>query len=218
MFIQSIALAGKHLACFSLLYSITILSCSISKLASCDRTSYARKTRQSAPPYVDPAVFRAFSIADLCSLCVQRGKTFTGTRKTLECQLHSSTPPSLGQHIARSATQPGQNITNNDEAAPRPDFTKGQIQAIWQLMKDTVQQSSREIANEAVKAAINAFQAQVSSSVSLPAQRPPSFVPDTESTQQSPSFVPDTESAMRVAVVTFLHLTFCFVLIQHSTN
>ena len=70
------------------------------------------------------------------------------------------------------------------------------MQAIRQLIKDTVQQSSREIANEAAKA-------QVSSSVSLPAQRPPSLVPDTESTQQPPSFVPETESATRVVGVSF---------------
>ena len=162
-----------------------------------------RTTRRSAPPYVDPTEFGALSIADLRSLCVQRGITSTGTRKTLERRLRSSTPPSLGQNIAGSATQPVANITNNDEAALRPDFTEGKMQAIRQLIKDTVQQSSREIANEAAKAAVNTFQAQVSSSVSLPAQRPPLLVRDTESTQQSPSFVPDTESATRVAGVSF---------------
>ena len=77
------------------------------------------------------------------------------------------------------------------------------MQAIRQLIKDTVQQSSREIANEAAKATVNAFQAQVSSSVSLSAQQPPSLLPDTESTQQPPSFVPDTESATRSAGVSF---------------
>ena len=165
----------------------------------------SRTTRRSAPPYVDPTVFGALSITDLRSLCVQQGLTSTGTRKTLERRLRGSTPPSLGQNIAGSATQPGPNITNNDEAAPtpRPDLTEGQMQAMRQLIKDTVQQSSREIANEAAKAAVNAFQAQVSSSVSLPAQRPPSLAPDTESTQQPPSFVPDTESATRVAGVSF---------------
>ena len=50
MFIQSIALAGKHLACSSLLSRTTIfiLSCSISKLASRDRTSYAATTATSS--------------------------------------------------------------------------------------------------------------------------------------------------------------------------
>ena len=108
---------------------------------------------------MDPTVVGALSIADLRSLCVQRGLTSTGTRKTLGRRLRVSTPPSLDQNIAGSATQPGPNITNNDEAAPTPDFTEGQMQAIRQLIKDTVQQSSREIANEAVKAALNAFQA-----------------------------------------------------------
>ena len=66
-----------------------------------------------------------------------------------------------------------------------------------------MKQSRREIANEVAKAAVNAFQAQVSSSVSLPAQWLPSLVPDTDSTQQPPSFVPDTESATRVAGASF---------------
>ena len=164
----------------------------------------SRTTRRSAPPYVDPTVFGALSITDLRSLCVQRGITSTGTRITLERRLRGSPPPPLGQNIAGSATQQVANITNNDEAAPRPDFTEGHMQAIRQLIKDTVQQSSREIANEAAKAAVNAFQAHVSSSVSLPAQRPPLLVRDIESTQQSPSFVPDTESATRVAGVSFI--------------
>ena len=212
MFIQSITLAGKHLACFSLLSSTTILSCSISILASRDRASYAAtSSTQGYPPKCAAVrgsnrVWSPFYIADLRSLCVQRGLTSTGTRKTLERRLRGSTPPSLGQDIAGSATQPGPNITNHDEAAPRPDFTEGQMQAIRQLIKDTVQQSSREIANEAAKAAVNAFRAQVSSSVSLPAQPPPSLVPDTGSTQQPPSFEPDTESPTRLLGVSFASL------------
>ena len=67
------------------------------------------------------------------------------------------------------------------------------MQTIRQLIQDTIHQSSREIANEAAKAAINAFQAQASNSSSdrLSAQSPPSLV------------VPDTESATRAAGVTF---------------
>lgn len=77
------------------------------------------------------------------------------------------------------------------------------MQAIRQLIKDTVQQSSREIANEAAKAAVNAFQAQVSSNNNLPTQRPLSLVPDTESAQRPPLLVPDAESARRVTGVSF---------------
>ena len=78
------------------------------------------------------------------------------------------------------------------------------MQAIRQLVKDTVQQSSREIANEAAQAAVNAFQAQVSFNDSLPALRPPSLAPDAaESAHRPPSFVPATESATRAAGVTF---------------
>ena len=161
----------------------------------------SRLTRRSAPPYMDPAVFGTLSIADLHSLCVRRGITSTGTRKTLECWLRGLTLPSLGQHIAGSATQLGPNITNNDEAAPRPDFTEGQMQAIRQLIKDTVNSPAGK--KQTNLAAVNAFQAQVSSSVSLPAQRPPSLGPDTETTQQPPSFTPDKENATCVAGVSF---------------
>ena len=54
------------------------------------------------------------------------------------------------------------------------------MQTIRQLIKDTVQESSREIANEAAKVAVNAFQALVSSNDTLPAQRPLSIVPGVE--------------------------------------
>ena len=129
VFIQSIALAGKHLACFSLLSITTILSCSISKLASRDRTSYAAtSSKQDDTPKCaavrgSSRVWSPFYFF-LRSLCVQRGITSTGTRKTLERRLRDSTPPSLGQNIPGSATQPGPNITNNDTAAPRPDLTE----------------------------------------------------------------------------------------------
>ena len=163
----------------------------------------SRTTRRSAPPYVDPSVFGALSIADLRSLCVQHKIPSTGTRKTLERRLRGLTTPSLGQTITGPAAQPDPNITNNDTAAPTPDFTEGQMQAIRQFIKDTVQQSSREIANEAAKATVTAFQAQVSSSDSLPARRPSSLVPDTERAYRPPSLVPDAESATRVAGVNF---------------
>ena len=149
-----------------------------------------RTTRRSAPPYVDPTVLGALSIADLRSLCIQHGLPSTETGKTLNRRLRGSTTPSLGQNVTGPAAQPGPNIVNNDTAAPRPDFNEGQMQTIRQLIKDTVQESSREIANEAAKAAVNAFQVQVSSNDTLPAQRPLSIVPG-------------AESATRAAVVSF---------------
>jgi len=53
------------------------------------------------------------------------------------------------------------------------------MRTIQQLIKVTVQQSSREIANEAAKAAVTAFQA--SSSAGFLAPQPASLVPGTES-------------------------------------
>lgn len=131
VFIHSIAIAGKHLACLSLCSSTIILCCavlySLLETAQIMPRAPSRMNRQSAPPYVDPTVFGALSIADLRSLCVQRGLTSTGTRKTLERRLRGLTIPSLSQNIAGPAAQSGPNIPNNDTAAPRPDFTEGQM-------------------------------------------------------------------------------------------
>ena len=58
-------------------------------------------SRPSAQPNIDPTVFGALSIADLCSLCVQHGIPSTGVRKTLERRLRelNNPPPTQVQNI-----------------------------------------------------------------------------------------------------------------------
>ena len=111
-------------------------------------------------------------------LCLQHGIPSTEVRKTLERRLRDlNTPPRGVENIHEPVAQPGlQN--NNETAAQRQDFTDDQIRTIQQLIKDTVQQSSREIANEAAKAAVPAVQA--SSSAGFLAPQPASLVPGTE--------------------------------------
>ena len=143
-------------------------------------------TRRSAPPFIDQTVLGVLSLEDLRSLYIQHGLPSTGVRKTFERRLREQT----SNRNEPAAAQPGQNITS-DTSASRQDFSEGQMQTIRQLIQDTIHQSSLEIANEAAKAAVDAFQAQASSRARLPAQRPPSLI------------VPDTERATRAAGVTF---------------
>ena len=197
MFIHSFAASQQTLSrfvrrnCISTLFpwltSGTVLSilCGDSDnlrtmLTMLPRTRPSRSTsRQSSQPNIDPTLFGALSIADLRSLCLQHGIASTGVRKTLEHQLRDLNTLSRGvENIHEPGAQPGLQ-TNNETAAQRQDFTDNQMRMIQQLIKGTVQQSSREIANEAAKAAITAFQAL--SSAGFLAPQPASLVPGTDS-------------------------------------
>ena len=137
-------------------------------------------SRQSSQPNIDSTVLGALSIADLRSLCLQHGISSTGVRKTLERRFRYLNTPSRGSENIPETAQPGLQNNNAIAALQRQDFTDDQMRTIQQLVKDTVQQSSREIASEAAKAAVNAIQA--SSGDRLPFfQRSASLVSGTES-------------------------------------
>ena len=144
------------------------------------RTHPSRSTfRQGSQPNIDPTLFGALSIADFRSLCLQHRIPSTVVRKTLERWLRDlNTKSRCVENIHEPAAQPGlQN--NNETAAQRQDFTDDKMRTIQQFIKDTVQQSSQEIATEEVKAAVTAFQA--SSIASFLAPQPVSLVLGTES-------------------------------------
>ena len=77
----------------------------------------------------------------------------------LERRLRDLNTPSHGSENIPETAQPGLQNNNATAALQRQDFTDDQMRTIQQLVKDTVQQSSREFVSEAAKATVNAVQA-----------------------------------------------------------
>ncbi|KAK3753047.1 hypothetical protein QZH41_010019 [Actinostola sp. cb2023] len=107
--------------------------------------------------FIDHAVLNSMPVKDLRELCHRNGISSTGIRSALVQRLNGLTgvSPAIepdsqeGQAVAVGTSQPG--------SQPSAVFTDGQIHVLKTLIERTVKETSRDIASEAARAAVDAI-------------------------------------------------------------